>query len=297
MSKYFDPEIISSLKGFDLKARKVMEGFLIGNHKSPFRGMSTEFRQHREYVQGDDLRHLDWKVFAKTDKYFIKEFESETNLACQVVIDVSESMTYKGEGAMSKFEYAATVGASLAYMLLQQRDSVGFTFFDDKVRTHIPPQSTHSQYHHAIDIMDKITPGSKTMTGGALMSVGANLKRRSMLILLSDFLDDITPVTLGLNRLSFDGHEVLALHLSDPLEISFPFSGASVIEGMEGMGNLKCDPSDYREIYLEAREAHLHELRQACRRIQFDLSEVVTSTPFNETLSEILLERQMTSVR
>jgi uncharacterized protein (DUF58 family) len=292
MPDYFDPTVISRIKGYDIRARRVVEGFLIGMHKSPTLGMSMEFRQHREYVQGDDPRHLDWKVFAKTDKYFIKEYESETNLACQIVLDCSESMSYQGDGAMSKFEYGCTAAASLAYLLLLQRDAVGFTFFDEKVRTYIPSAATFSQFSHAIHTMENITPGAKTMTGDVLSAVGANFKRRSMVIIISDFIDDVEPISLGMNRFHFDGHEVLCLHIADPLEVTFPFSGPSIIEGMEQTGNLRCDPSDYREVYLEARDRHLGELRYMCRRLQYDMSELTTDTPLDEALAEVLLQRQ-----
>ena len=186
----------------------------MGVHKSPTIGTGMEFKQHREYVQGDDVRRLDWKVYAKTDKFFIKQFESETNMACQFVIDCSESMSYKGDAPMSKFEYSCTAAASLSYLLLGNRDAIGFTFFDDVVRTHIPAKATQTQFHHGITTMENITPGSKTMAGGALMSVGNSIKRPGMLIVFSGFIDDIDPITLGLNRLAFDGHEVVKSEIS-----------------------------------------------------------------------------------
>ena len=297
MARLFDPEVISRIKSYEIRARRVVQGFLIGIHKSPTFGMSMEFKQHREYVQGDDIRHLDWKVYAKTDKYFIKQYESETNLACQIVLDCSESMSFKDGGPMSKFEYGATAAVSLAYLLLTQRDAVGFTFFDEKVRTYIPAQATFSQFHAAIKVIENITPGAKTMTGSALMAVGNSFKRRSMVIIISDFLDDIEPIELGLNRLHFDGHEVLAVHISDPYEVTFPYSGPAVIEGMEATGNLRCDPSDYRELYLERRSAHLARLRHVCRNLRFDIAEMVTTTPLDEALAELFLLRRHTAVR
>jgi uncharacterized protein (DUF58 family) len=297
MPKFLDLVVISRIQRYDVRARRVVEGFLAGIHKSPFLGTGMEFKQHREYSQGDDLRFLDWKVFAKTDRFFIKEFESETNMPCQIVLDCSESMSYRGDGPMSKFEYAATAAASLAYLLLLQRDAVGFTFFDDKVRAHLQPQATYSQFHHAVTAMEHVTPGAKTMTGGALSAVGASLKRRGLVILLSDFVDDIGPIALGFNRLSFDGHEVVAVNVADPLEVSFPFSGPAVIEGMEQTGELRCDPSDFRELYLESRAAHFAQLRSECRRLRFDLMDLVTSTPLDEALAAILLERLQTATR
>lgn len=293
----FSPDIISKIQRYHVRARRVVEGSMIGSHKSPFTGTGQEFKQHREYVQGDDTRRLDWKIFAKTDRYFIKQFESETNMTCQVVVDCSESMNFKSDAPLTKYEYAATAAASLAYLLLLQRDSVGFTLFDDKVLHHLPPKATYSQFHHAVEIMEKVKPSAKTMAGNALASVAGNLKRRGMLIIFSDFIDDIEPMTLGLNRLAFEGHEVIAINVTDPAEKMFPFSGPAILEGLEQAGNLRCDPSDFREMYLEGRAAHYEKLRAVCRRLSFDLNELVTSTPVDEALSELLLQRQLTATR
>lgn len=297
MAKLFDPEVISKIQGYGLRARRIVEGFVIGVHRSRLLGSGLEFKQHREYVQGDDVRRLDWKVFARTDRYFIRQFESETNLACQILLDCSESMRYRGDAPMSKFEYAATAAVSLAYLLLLERDAVGFTFFDEKVRMHLPPKAAFSQFYRAIDMLEEITPANRTMTGGALAAVAGHLRRRSMVIILSDFLDDVAPIAFGLNRLGFDGHEVLAVNVADPQEVTFPFSGPALLEGLEKAGDLRCDPSDFRELYMESRAAHLDELRGACRRLRFDLNELVTSTPLDEALSGMMMERTQTAAR
>lgn len=297
MARMFDPEVISKIQGYSLRARRIVEGFVIGVHRSRLLGSGLEFKQHREYVQGDDVRRLDWKVFARTDRYFIRQFESETNMACQILLDCSESMQYRGDAPMSKFEYAATAAASLAYLLLLDRDAVGFTFFDEKVRLHMPPKAAFSQFYRAIDVLEEMTPGNRTMTGGALAAVAGQLKRRSMVIVLSDFLDDVPPIAFGLNRLGFDGHEVVAINVADPLEAEFPFSGPALLEGLEKAGDLRCDPSDFRELYLESRAAHLEQLRGACRRLRFDLNEMVTSAPLDEALSGILMERAQGTAR
>jgi uncharacterized protein (DUF58 family) len=186
---------------------------------------------------------------------------------------------------------------SLAYLLLLDRDAVGFTFFDEKVRMHLPPKATFSQFYRAVEVLEDMTPAHKTMTGGALAAVAGHLKRRSMVIILSDFLDDVPPIAFGLNRLGFDGHEVMAVNVADPLEVTFPFAGPSLLEGLEKAGDLRCDPSDFRELYLESRAAHLEELRGACRRLRFDLNELVTSTPLDEALSGLLMERLQTTAR
>ncbi len=297
MAKVFDPAVISKIRGYKLRARRIVEGFVIGMHKSRSLGIGLEFKQHREYVQGDDTRRLDWKVFARTDRYFVRQFESETNMACQIVLDCSESMQYKGDAPMSKFDYAATAAVSLAYLLLLEHDSVGFTLFDERVRLHLPPKATFSQFYRAVEALENLTPGNGTMTGAALAAVAGHLRRRSMVIILSDFLDDVAPIALGLNRLSFDGHEVLAVNVADPLEVSFPFSGPAILEGLERSGELRCDPSDFRELYLESRAAHFDELRAACQRLCFDLNDLATSTPLDEALSGIMLERARTATR
>jgi len=288
---YFDPQIIARLKGLEVRARRVVEGYMIGLHKSPHRGLSVEFAEHRPYVQGDDLRQIDWKVYAKSDRFYIKQQEQETNLACQFVLDCSESMVYRGAAPMSKFDYGATLAASSAYLFINQQDKVGLTLFDSDVRTAIPPRGTGGHYRTLINTMEAITPQAKTMVGTALGKTAAQLKQRGIVVVLSDLLDDTEPVAYGLNRLSFDGHDVIVLLLADPWEREFPFAGPSIIEGMENTGRLVCDPSDLRGAYLEARARHLEELRDTCRRLQFDMRECVTDEPIDRVLTSVLAHR------
>jgi uncharacterized protein (DUF58 family) len=289
--RYFDPQVIARLKGLEVRARRVVEGHMLGLHKSPFRGISVEFAEYRQYTPGDDLRRIDWKAYAKTDRYFIKIQEQETNLACQFVLDCSESMTYQGAGAMSKYDYAATMVSSAAYLLLNQQDRVGLTLFDSDVRAGMPPKSTGSHYRAMVAAMEAATPGAATMVGGALTKVGMQLKGRGIVVIVSDFLDDIEPLTYGLNRLSFDGHDIIVLHVSDPWERDFPFTGPSIINGMENSGKLTCDPGDLRRAYMDARAEHLEELRLSCRRLQFDMCECSTDEPLDEVLSRVLSNR------
>jgi uncharacterized protein (DUF58 family) len=290
-SEYFDPEVIARVQKLEVRARKVVEGYMLGLHRSPFRGISVEFAEHRPYVYGDDIRHLDWKVYARLDRFYIKQHEQETNLRCQLVLDCSESMMYKGDAPLSKFEYGATMFATMAYLLIQQQDACGLTLFDKDVRTSIPPKATLGHYHSMLNVLDGITPGSTTMVGGSLGKVAAQLKRRGMVVIISDFLDDVSPISHGLNRLNFDGHDVMMLHIADPYEKDFPFSGPSIIEGLEKMGNLTCDPADLRGVYLRERAAHLEELHGVCKKMNFSMEEIVTSDPVDVSLSAIITHR------
>jgi len=289
---YFDPAVISKLKGLTVRARRVVEGVMLGMHKSPFRGISSEFAQHRNYVPGDDLRHLDWKVFARSDRLYIKQFQQETSLTCHFVLDCSESMSYAGGAPLSKFDYAATLAASFAHLVISQQDSVGLTLFADKVRTTLPAKSTFGHLSNLIATMENVTVAGPTQVGGSLGPVAGQLKRRSLVVLLSDFLDDTQPFAYGMNRLRFDGHDVIVLHLVDPWEKDFPFAGPSILEGHEKSGRLVCDPRDLREIYLEERHDHVEEIKSLCRGMHYDYQEIITREPLDEALATLLHARE-----
>jgi len=288
---YFDPAVIAQLKGLTVRARRVVEGVMLGMHKSPFRGSSAEFAQHRAYVPGDDLRHLDWKVYAKSDRFAVKQFRQETSLSCHFVLDTSESMNYAGGAAMTKFDYAATLIASFAHLVIGQQDAVGLTLFADSVRTTLSAKSTPSHLHNLVHTMENVAATGLTHVGGALGPVAGMLKRRSLVVIVSDFLDDAEPLSFGLNRLRYDGHDVIVLHLADPFEQSFPFAGQSILEGHEKSGRLVCDPRDLKELYLEERQAHLEQLKTLCRGLQYDYQEIATTEPFDAALGTLLRAR------
>jgi uncharacterized protein (DUF58 family) len=289
---YFDPLVISQLKGLTVRARRVVEGVMLGMHKSPLRGFSTEFAQHRNYVPGDDTRHLDWKVLAKSDRLYIKQYQQETNLACHFVLDCSESMSYAGGSPLSKFDYAATLTASFAHLVISQQDSVGLTLFAQNVRTTLPSKSTFGHLTNLIGTLEHITATGLTSIGGVLGPVAAQLKRRSLVILISDFLDDTAPFAYGMNRLRYDGHDVIVLHIADPWEQEFPFAGPSILEGHEQSGRLVCDPRDLREIYLEERQDHLDEIRSLCRGMHYDHQEISTREPLDVAIGALLQARE-----
>jgi uncharacterized protein (DUF58 family) len=288
--RFLHPATIAKITRLDLRARHVVEGFISGMHKSPVFGHSIEFVQHREYTVGDDIRHLDWKVWSKTDRYYIKQYESETNLRCTVVLDVSESMHY-GRGALNKYEYACTAGASLAYMLLNQQDSCGVITFDDTVRQIVPGRSQLTHLDAICNAMHVSKPREKTDIIGILRRVTESLPGRGMVVLISDFLVDREPLIKGLEMLCQRKHDILVFHILDDDEVNFPFSGTTRFEGMEEMPNLLCDPRALRDGYLEALEEYLVEVRRGCTRLGLDYQLVRTGDYLDAILSKFLHHR------
>jgi uncharacterized protein (DUF58 family) len=288
--RFLHPETIARISRLDLRARHVVEGFISGMHRSPFFGHSVEFIQHREYVSGDDLRHLDWKVWSKTDRYYIKQFEEETNLRATLVVDVSESMHY-GRGPLNKYEYACTIAACLGYLLLRQQDAVGLITFDDNVRQIVPSRS--QQIH--IDAITKglhvSRPREKTDLEKILRRVTETVSSRGMIIVVSDLLADREPLFRGLEMLRHRRHDVLVFHVLDDDELLFPFTGSTRFEGMEELPELLCDPRALRDGYLEALEEYLVEVRRGCVRQGIDYALVRTSDYLDAVLSKFLHAR------
>ncbi|MBI3464611.1 MAG: DUF58 domain-containing protein, partial [Planctomycetes bacterium] len=218
--KYLDPAVLAKLQGLDLKARLIVEGYVAGLHKSPYHGFSVEFAEHREYVPGDDLRYLDWKVWGKTDKYYLKQFEEETNLIAHLLLDISESMRYRSEKApVSKLEYAQYVAAALAYLVLQQQDSVGLATFDREVRHFVRPSSHPSHLKQLFHVMDETVPERKTAVGPIFHDLAERLKHRAVVIILSDLFDDVAPMMAGLKHFRHRRHDVIVFHVLDPAEM------------------------------------------------------------------------------
>jgi len=288
--RFLHPETIAKISRLDLRARHVVEGFISGMHRSPFFGHSVEFLQHREYVPGDDLRHIDWKVWSKTDHYFIKQYEEDTNLRNTIVLDVSESMHY-GRGALNKYEYACTIGACLGYLLLRQQDTVGLISFDADVRQIVP---SRSQQHHIDAIvkgMDISRPREKTDLEKILRRVTESISSRGMIILISDLLADREPLMRGLEMLCHRRHDVLVFHVLDDDELTFPFAGTTRFEGMEELPHLLCDPRALRDGYLEALDEYLVEVRRGCVSRGIDYALVRTGDYLDAMLSKFLHHR------
>jgi uncharacterized protein (DUF58 family) len=289
--RFLHPATIARISRLDLRARQVVEGFITGMHKSPFFGHSVEFVQHREYVPGDDVRHVDWKVWSKTDRYYIKQYEEETNLRSHLVVDVSESMHY-GRGALNKYEYACTVAACLGYLLLRQQDSVGMLTFDSDVRQIVPPRSSHNHIDSLVKAMDVSRPREKTDIEKILRRVAESITSRGMIILVSDLLVDRGPLFRGLEMLCHRRHDILVFHLMDDDELTFPFAGTTRFEGMEELPHLVCDPRALRDGYMEALEEYLVEVRRGCTRLGIDYALVRTGDYLDAMLSKFLHYRE-----
>jgi uncharacterized protein (DUF58 family) len=288
--RFFHPATIARISRLDLRARQLVEGFITGMHKSPFFGHSVEFVQHRDYVPGDDIRYLDWKVWSKTDRYAIKQFEAETNLRCTIVVDVSESMQY-GRGPMNKYEYACTIAACLAYLVIRQQDSAGLVTFDETVRQILPARSAQNHLEAIVKAMDISRPKQKTDLNKIFRRIAETLPSRGMVVIISDFLADRGPLLKGVEMLRHRKHDVLAFHVLDDDELEFPFGGTTRFEGMEDMPNLVCDPCALRDGYLEALNEYLTEVRRGLTRIGVDYIQVRTSDYLDAVLSKFVTAR------
>jgi uncharacterized protein (DUF58 family) len=284
------PEAIARISRLELRARHIVEGFLSGIHRSPYFGQSVEFLQHREYAPGDDLRHVDWKVWAKQDRLCVKQYEEDTNLRSTLLVDVSRSMQY-GSGPLNKYEYGATVAVSLAYLLLRQQDAVGCVTFDEAVRVKTPPRSKRSHLSSIIQALDVSTPRDKTDLASILTEVAEAYPRRGLMVLVSDLLVDREGLFKGLKLLRRQGHDVLLFHVLDDDELDFNFNGAMRFEGLEGVDALNCNPRALREGYLAALQTYLDEIRRGCARHTIDYALLRTSQPLDAALAKFLSNR------
>jgi len=288
--RFLHPEAIKRISRLDLRARHIVEGFLSGMHRSPYFGQSVEFLQHREYVPGDDLRHVDWKVWARQDRLYIKQYEEDTNLRCTLLVDVSGSMHY-GNGPLNKYEYACTLASSLAYLVLKQQDAVGCISFDERIRMKIPTRSKRNHIFSVIDSLNVSQPADKTEMYSLMRSVAETYPRRGMMVVVSDLLADPQSTLKGLRLLRQRGHDVMVFHVMDDDEIEFPFSGPTRFEGLESLDHLNCNPRALREGYLEALNEFLDELRRGCARNTVDYALIPTSTPLDAALATYLSNR------
>jgi uncharacterized protein (DUF58 family) len=285
--RFLDPKTVAKISKLDLRAKQVVEGFISGMHKSPVFGHSIEFKQHREYTMGDDIRHLDYKVWSKTDRFYIKQYEAETNLRCNLVVDVSESMHY-GNGPLNKYGYACTAAACLGYMLLRQHDSTGMVTFDEAVRKIVPARASLNHMDLLLDAMHTSKPREKTDILSILRRVTESLPGRGMVVIFSDCLVDREPLIKGLEMLCQRRHDILMFHILDTEERTFPFVGTTRFEGMEDMPQLLCDPRALRDGYLEALEEYLVEVRRGCTRLGIDYQLVYTDDYLDAILSKFL---------
>ena len=290
-TKYLDPEILQRLGDLELIAREVVEGLRVGSHRSSLRGFSTEFAHHRQYVPGDSLRSIDWRVYGRSDRYYTKLYEAETNFDCHLLIDSSSSMTY-GSGKVNKLDYAKFLGASLAYLVLKQRDSVGISLFDSEIRAYLPPRSTMGILLQMDQLLKDTKPTPKTAIAKQLHDVALLLKRRSFVIVISDFLSEVEDVLAGLEHLKFAGHNVMVLHTLDPHELEFPFEGTWQFDGLEGEEPLITQPERIKEDYLANLKEYMSAFSEGCLTSQIEYALVDTSRPLDIFLNEFFNQRE-----
>ncbi len=288
---YLDPEVLHKVGDLELIAREVVEGLRVGSHRSPLRGFSTEFAHHRQYAPGDALRDLDWRVFGRTDRYYTKLYEAETNFDCHLLIDASASMTY-GSGKVNKLEYAKFLAATIAYLVLKQRDSVGLSIFDSEVRAYLPPRSAMGIILQIDRLLRDIKPTPRTSLSKQLRDVALLMKRRSIVVLISDLLTDVDDLLAGLDHLRFAGHNVVVLHTLDPHELEFPFKGTWKFNGLEGELPVTTQPEKIRADYLASLKTFLEAVRAGCLGSHVDYTLVDTSRPLDAVLSEFVFNRQ-----
>jgi uncharacterized protein (DUF58 family) len=274
----------------ELRARHIVEGFLSGMHRSPYFGQSVEFLQHREYTIGDDLRHVDWKVWARQDRLVIKQYEEETNLRCILMVDTSASMSY-GKGPLNKYEYACTVAVSLAYLILKQQDAIGCVAFDDDVRAKVPIRSKRTHLQSVIESLSVTEPRDKTDMQSIFRNVAESYPRRGMVVVVSDLLTDPKALLKGLKLLRRQGHDVMVFHIMDDDELDFPFTGPTRFDGLESADYLNCNPRALREGYLEAVNEFLDEVRRGCAHNTVDYALIRTSEPLDAALATYLSTR------
>jgi uncharacterized protein (DUF58 family) len=288
--RFLQPDAIARISRLELQARNVVEGYLSGLHRSPYFGQSVEFVQHREYVAGDDPRRIDWKAWSKTDKYYIKQYEEETNLRSTLLVDVSESMQFGTRGT-TKYEYACAIAASLAYLLLRQQDSVGLVSFDAGVRMAVPPRSKRNHLHAVLAALDAEAPAEKTDMYAMLERVANDQSQRGMIVLISDLFAPREGLFKGLKLLRHRGHDVLVFHVMDDEELDFNYAGTTRFEGLEAQGELLCDPRSLREGYLEAIKNFVEELRRNCSRQTIDYQTIRTSDHIDAVLGHYISHR------
>src|ERR1051325_3390379 len=262
--RYLDPHVLAQVRNLELEARLLVEGYMSGMHKSPYHGFSVEFAQHREYVPGDDTRHVDWKVYSRTGRFYLKQYEEETNLICWILLDISDSMRY-GSGPVTKYDYACMAAAALAYLVLHQADSIGFITFDNQVRTFRRPSSQPSHLKNIINHMNQGAGRDKSRMGPLFHDLAERVTRRGLVFILSDMFDEVPEILAGFKHLRHKRHEVILWHILDGAELTFPFQEATLFRGLEAYPELLTDPRSLRESYLEQANQFVHDRSTGCR--------------------------------
>ncbi len=290
--KYLDPEIVSRLKGMEMRARMVVEGFIAGLHKSPYHGFSVEFAEHRQYMPGDNIRDIDWKVYGKSDRFYIKQYEEETNLKGYLLLDCSASMAYRSGDRVSKLDYAGMLCGALSFMMLRQRDAVGLVTFDQKIRRYIPPRSKSGHLHVLLNEIANQTPSATTDISSTLHEMADRIKRRGLVIIMSDLLDESDKIISGLKHFRYNKHEVIVFHILDPRERDFAFPQEAIFKDMETGEEVTTLPYQIKRDFARQVKAFSDEVATACRQSNIDYFPVDTAMPFDKALYAFLSKRE-----
>jgi len=289
--KYLDPEIVSRLSTMELRARLVVEGFIIGLHRSPYHGFSIEFAEHRQYMPGDEIRHLDWKVLGRTGRYYIKQFEEETNLKSYLLIDASRSMGYSSGKHPTKLEYASYLAAALSFLMIRQQDAVGLMVYDEKVRSYLPPHATRSYLRQIFHQLDATEPGNRTSTSASLHEIAERIRRRGLVAIFSDLFDAPEDVMTAIRHFRHKKHEVVVFHILDPMERTFAFGSDALFRDMETGEEVATQPWHLRAAYREAVESFIGYYKKECREHNVEYVLLDTTTPFDVALTSYLNKR------
>lgn len=289
--KYSDPDVLARVAGLTLRARRVVEGTISGLHRSPFHGFAVEFAEYREYSPGDDLRRLDWRVFGRTDRYYVKQYEEESNLRCHIVLDASASMRY-GSGPLTKYDYAATIAASMATLLVGQQDPVGLALFDSQRRKLLPPAATQAQLVRIVEELESSQPDRETQLGPVLQDLAEQVRKRGLMIIISDLLTDLDSFYDGLSRLQYRGHEIMILHVLDRDELELPFNDLVLFHDIEGSEELYAEPWAFRNAYKSAINEFVDGVRNNCGSRAIDYLLMRTDQPLGDALSHYLHARE-----
>ncbi|REJ69790.1 MAG: DUF58 domain-containing protein [Planctomycetota bacterium] len=291
-NKYLRPEVIRQIGRLDLRAQFIVKGYLQGIHASPYHGFSVEFSEHRKYTKGDDLKDIDWRVYAKTDKYYVKKFEAETNITGYLAMDLSRSMAYTYRQELTKFEYAICLAAAMCYLMIHQQDPVGLVTFDRSIRDSLSPKSKRTQLGHVLSLLSRLEPVGETDIAHSLNQLAAMLRHKSLVMLYSDLLTEPEPVIKALRRLRHGGHDVILFHILDEAEVVFPFDGMVELEEPESSNRLQVDATGFRQDYLAALGEFQELYRHECHQSGVDYVPLDTSMAFDKALTEYLVQRK-----
>ncbi len=293
--KYLDPRTLAKVGSLELRARLIVEGLMTGMHRSPYQGISVEFAQHRPYAVGDDIRHVDWKVYSRTEKVYLKQYLQETNLDLVLIVDASESMGFGSidvkDARWTKYDHATAIAASMAYMAIQQQDSVGLAIFDQTLARYFKPSNLPGQWKVVVNELQQVPRWHKTSTGKILDQLAEKLNHRSLIVIASDFFDDLSAIQQGLRHLRYKKHEIMVFQILDPQEIEFPFDDVTMFKGLEEMGELLTEPRALRQGYLEQLAKFTEELKKVCRGMNIDFQRFSSGDPLDVALSQFLATR------